>query len=173
MSPIVTADIIYRLSGGAANTDPDASLGGAPSLDDDGVIAPGAANNLWDDVIAAESEAGLVEFRALYVVNDHETITWEDVVVWIDELTVSADTELDIGLASEGVGVPIAQTLAEEDDVPTGVTFTRPVTKATGIMIGDIAPGSFKGIWLRRTITAGAIAFADEGSIRCEGTTGA
>lgn len=36
--PIVAADIVFRYSGGAANVDPNASLGGARSTAGGGVI---------------------------------------------------------------------------------------------------------------------------------------
>ena len=52
--------------------------------------------------------------------------------------------------------------------------FTRPATKGAGLAIGDIPAGSYKGLWIRRTVTAGATALAvDAGVIRCEGDTDA
>lgn len=137
-----------------------------------GVITSGAANNLWDDVTGAQSAAGLTEYRAFYVLNNHGSLTWQSVVFWIDALTTSADTEFDVALASEAVNVAIAQTLGSETSVPSGVTFTRPVTKAGGLSIGNIPAAQFKGLWIKRTVNAGAAAAADSGSIRCEGDTG-
>lgn len=170
--PIATTDIEYRLSGGAANTAPISSLGGAMSTVGGGVITSGNANNLWDDVTGAQSAAGLIEYRAFYVKNNHGTITWQSVVFWIDALTTSADTEFDVALASEAVNTAIVQTLGSETSVPSGVTFTRPVTKAGGLSIGNMTAGQFKGLWIKRTVNAGAAAAADSGSIRCEGDTG-
>jgi hypothetical protein len=170
--PITTTDIEFRLSGGPANTAPLSSLGGAMSTAGGGVITSGVANNLWDDVTGAQSAAGLVEYRAFYVRNNHGSLTWQSVMFWIDALTTSADTEFDVGLATEGVNTPIAQTLGSETSVPSGVTFTRPTTKAGGLAIGNIPAGQFKGLWIKRTVNAGAAAAADSGSIRCEGDTG-
>lgn len=137
-----------------------------------GAFATNVANNLFDDVTGAQSAAGLTEYRAFYVRNNHATITWQSVVFWIDSLTSSADTEFDVALASEAVNTAIAQTLGSETSVPTSVTFTRPVTKAGGLSIGNIPATQFKGLWIKRTVTAGAAAAADTGSIRCEGDTG-
>lgn len=170
--PIVGTDIEFRLSGGAANTTPITSLGGIMSTVAGGLITSGVANNLWDDVTGAQSAAGLTEHRAFYVKNNHATITWQSVIFWIDSLTSSADTEFDVALASEAVNTAIVQTLASEASVPTGVTFTRPTTKAGGLSIGNIPATQFKGLWIRRTVNAGAAAAADTGSIRCEGDTG-
>jgi hypothetical protein len=170
--PIVAGDIAFRLSGGAANVAPLASLGGAMSTAGGGVITSGAANNLWDDVSGDQSAAGLIEHRAFYVQNNHATLTWQSVMFWIDALTSSADTEFDVALASEAVNAPIVQTLGAETSIPSGVTFTRPVTKAGGLAIGNIPNGQFKGLWIRRTVNVGAAAANDTGSIRCEGDTG-
>lgn len=170
--PIASGDIEYRLSGGAGNTNPNAALGGAMSTVGGGVITSGAANNLWDDVSGAESAAGDTEFRGFYVKNNHGSLTWQSVVVWIDVLTSSADTEFDIGLAVEAVNVTMA-TIADEQTAPSGVTFSRPTTKGAGLSIGNVPAAQFKGIWIRRTVTAGAAAANDSGSIRCEGDTAA
>jgi hypothetical protein len=170
--PIASTDIVYRLSGGAANTAPISSLGGAMSTVAGGIITSGTANNLWDDVTGDQSAAGLTEYRAFYVVNNHATLPWQTVMFWIDSLTSSADTEFDVALASEAVNTAIAQTLASEASVPTGVSFTRPVTKAGGLSIGNIPATQYKGLWIKRTVTAGAAAASDSGSIRCEGDTG-
>lgn len=170
--PIVAGDIEYRLSGGAANTSPAASLGGAMSTAGGGIITSGAANNLWDDVSSAEASAGDIEYRGFYVKNNHGSITWENVVVWIDGLTSSADTEFDIALADEAVNVAM-ETIANESTAPSGPSFTRPTSKGTGLSIGNIPPGQYKGIWIRRTVNALAAAANDSGSIRCEGDTAA
>lgn len=103
--PIVAGDIEYRLSGGAANTSPAASLGGAMSTVGGGVITTAVLNNLFDDVSSTEATAGDIEYRGFYVKNNHGSITWESVVAWIESLTSSADSEFDIALADEAVGV--------------------------------------------------------------------
>ncbi len=49
--PIIATDIIYRLSGGASNTDPALSIGGIKS-------STAAGATLYDDVSSAEASAG-------------------------------------------------------------------------------------------------------------------
>ena len=165
--PIVTADLATRLSGGAANSDPNASLGGAMSST---AFADNVANNLWDNVSGAESAAGDVEYRGFYVRNGHATLSWLAPTIWISTLTTSSDTEFDIALAAEAVNVQMA-TIANESTAPATVTFTRPTSKATGLVIADIPATQFKGIWIRRTVTAGAAAAADSGAFTIEGDT--
>jgi len=53
-----------------------------------------------------------------------------------------------------------AQTIADEDTAPTAVTFDSGITSATGLNIGDLAPGEIYFIWLHRETPAGAQAIA-------------
>jgi len=171
--PITASDINYRLSGGAGNTSPNASLGGAMSTVGGGVITTAVLNNLFDNVSGAEAAAGDIEYRGIYIENAHGSLTWEAVVAWIDSVTTSADDEFDIALADEAVGAAM-ETITDESTAPVGPSFTRPVSKGTGLSIGNIAFGLYKGIWIRRTVTAGAAAINNNsGSIRCEGDTAA
>jgi hypothetical protein len=135
-----------------------------------GIIIPGIANNLWDDVAGDESAAGDVEYRGIYVTNEDPLLTLTAAKVWIDGPTTSPDTEFDIALAGEGVNGTM-EAIANESTPPAGEAFTRPTTKAAGLTIGDLPAGQHHGIWIRRTVTAGASAATDQGSIRVEGDT--
>jgi hypothetical protein len=168
--PIASADIVFRLSGGAANVAPASSLGGARSTAGGGVITSAVANNLWDDVSGDESATGDTEYRGIYVLNNHGSLTLQNAKVWIDSLTSSAQTEFDIALAGEGLNGTM-ETVASESAAPAGETFTRPVTKAAGLSLGNIPFGQHYGIWIKRTVDAGAAAANDTGSIRVEGDT--
>lgn len=170
---IASSDIVYRLSGGAANTSPAAALGGAISTAGGGIITTAVDNNLFDDVSGAEAAAGSIEYRGFYVQNAHGSLALQSAVVWIDALTTSADDEFDIALAAEAVNTSMA-TIANETTAPATVSFTRPTTKGAGLSIGNIPAGQMKGIWIRRTVTAGAAAVTgNSGSIRVEGDTAA
>ena len=167
--PIVSTDIKFKLSGGTSNTSPAASLGGARSTAGGGDITPGSANNVWDDVNASEASAGDVEYRGLYVLNNHGSLTLQSARLWIDSLTSSADTEFDIGL--DGTVGSTAVTVANESTAPSGVTFSRPTSKGTGLSIGDMAAGTAQPFWEKRTVSASASAASDTGSVRVEGDT--
>lgn len=168
---IVSTDIQHLLSGGAANANPNASLGGAVSATQ---ITDNVDNNLFDDVTSAEAAAGSVEFRGYYAKNAHATIPLTDARVYISQATTSTDTELDIAIAAEAVDTTMA-TIATETTVPTSVTFTRPTTYAGGLQLNSstgLAAGSRRGFWVRRTVTAGAAAAAgDNGQLKIEGGT--
>jgi hypothetical protein len=162
---IVATDIQWLLSGGAANTSAAASLGGAVSST--GII-DATANNLFDDVAGAEATAGDTEYRGFYIKNNHGSLALSNTKIYISALTSSASTEFDIGLATEAVNTSMA-TIADETTAPAGVTFSRPVDYTAGLAIGTLNAGDRKGIWIRRTVTAGASPASDAGTLKVEG----
>ena len=151
--PIANTDLQVRLSGGAANTDPNASLGGAKSSTQ---LTDNTKNNLFDDVTSAEHTAGDIEYRAVYCHNAHATLTLTNAVAWIQSDTSGADTDLSIAVGSAAVN-GTEQTVANENTAPTGVTWSdAAISRSTGLALGDIPAGQHKAIWLRRTTTAGS-----------------
>ena len=158
----VSTDMQYRLSGGASNSDTAASLGGAKSSV--------AASNYFDDVSSAEASAGDVEYRCVYVHNAHGTLSLIGAKVFIQTNTPSSDTDVAIGLGSSAIN-GTEQTVADESTAPSGVTFSAPTTFAGGLAIGDLAAGAHKAVWVRRTVNAGAAAYADSFTLRVQGDT--
>lgn len=155
--PIVASDIVFRLSGGTSNTAPASSLGGARSTAGGGVIVTDTLNNLWDDVSGAESSAGDIEYRCIYVLNNHGSLTLTAAKIWISSNTTSADDTIDIALGGEGAG-GTAETVANESTAPAGETFSNPTSFAGGLSLGNLTAGQHYPIWIRRTVTAAASA---------------
>lgn len=167
---IVAADIQWRLSGGAGNANVNASLGGIMSTT---ALADATNNNLFDDVSGAESQAGDIEYRGFYVRNNHGTLTLQDARIYISAATTSADTEFDIAVAAEAMNVDMA-TIADESTAPATVSFTRPTTYTGGLQLNaatGLTAGSRRGAWIRRTVSAAAVAVADAGTLKVEGDT--
>lgn len=168
--PIVEGDIEYRLSGGAANSDVNASLGGAKSSVE---LVDATLHNLFDLVSGDEGDAGDIEYRCIYVHNGHGSLSLQNAVVWIETNTPSGDTAFAIALGGEGLN-GTAETVVNENTAPSGESFTAPSSKVTGLSLGTIPFGQHYPIWFRRTVTAGAAAYASDGAtIRVEGDTGA
>ena len=161
--PIASSDIVYRLSGGAANADPNASLGGAKSS-----VAVGS--NLFDDVSSAEAAAGDVEYRCFYIHNGHGSLSYLSAKIWIEVNTPSASTDVAIGLGTAGLNAT-EQTVANENTAPTSVTFTSPTNFAGGLSLGTIPAGQHFSVWVRRTVTAAASSVVDNFTIRVQGDT--
>lgn len=158
--PIVANDIKFYLSGGAGNTDVNASLGGAKSSTE---ITTATLHNLFDQVSSAESSAGDTEYRCIYVENTHGTLTLQNAAAYISSNTPSGDTTLDIGLGTAGIDTQ-EQTVADESTAPSGVTFSAPATLGAGLSIGNLAAGSYMAIWLRRTVNSSAAAYSNDGA---------
>lgn len=167
--PIVSGDIDFHLSGGAGNAVPNLSLGGVRSTTQ---IVDATLENLFDNVSGQESNDGDIEYRGFYVMNNTgSALALENAVIWVQTVTPSPSSEVAIALADEGVNGTM-ETIANESTAPSGPVFTAPVSKATGLTLGNIPAGQHFGIWIRRTITLGAAAFNNDGpTIRVEGDT--
>lgn len=169
MVAIVAADMKWFLSGGSANTNPNNSLGGIRSTT---AITDNTLRNLFDDVGVVEAQLGDVEYRCLYLKNDHATDTLHAVKIWIDSNTPSASTDMAIGLdpagVTDGVSPPAAvPSPLDENNPPSGVSFSAsplPTSQATGLLIGDMGPQTCQAIWVRRTVTALAPAAGHDAS---------
>lgn len=161
--PIISTEIQYRLSGGAANSNANASLGGAKSSN-------AVPANLFDDVSGAESAAGDIEYRCFYVHNNNGSLVLQNAVIWIDANTTG--NRIAIGLGTSAVN-GTEQTVANEDTAPSGVTFSQPASKGAGIALGNIPAGQHRAVWIRRTIAAATPASNDTYNLRVEGDTAA
>lgn len=158
---IAASDINTYLSGGAANSDPDASLGGAKSSVE---WTGGSLHDLFDAVSGDENAESDVEYRCVYYQNDHATLTTSAGKLYISSETASG-ADLAIGLDPAGASAT-ATTIADEDTAPAGVTFTSPTTKAAGITMPDLAPGAYIGVWFRRTAANTAAIDNDGATVR-------
>jgi hypothetical protein len=161
--PITSADIEYRLSGGASNDDPDAALGGAMSSE----VVPTAQ---FDNVSASQAESGSVEYRCFYVLNTHDTLTLENAAIWIQANTSGSDTAIALGAGTAAID-GTEQTIANEATAPTGVTFSAAADEGAAISLGNLGPGSSKSVWIRRTVNEGASAGTDTYTLRVKGDT--
>lgn len=161
--PIISTDIQYRLSGGAANSSAAASLGGAKST----TVVPSA---LFDDVSGAESAAGDIEYRCFYVHNNHGTLALQNAKLFIQANTTG--NRLAVGVGTSAIN-GTEQTVADEQTAPSGVTFSQPADFASGISLGTIPAGQHKAVWVRRTVGAGTSANNDTYNFRVQGDTAA
>lgn len=160
--PIVSSDILFKQSG--AN-----NLGGAISAND----VSAALHGLFDAVTGSESSAGDVEYRCVYVKNSHATLTLYNAVAFIQSNTPSTSTVCDIGLGASTIGNE-EQTVTNEGTAPDGVSFSAPSSYASGLAIGNLAPGQFKAVWIRRTVTINASAYSGDGmTLAVQGDTAA
>ena len=167
---VVAGDMRTFLSGGAANHDPAASLGGIISTHD--MISDGIQHNLFDPVTAAEASAGMLDYRCYYIKNMNTTDTWFGVEVWVQ--TAPSIFLYSIGLdaagAGDGVTTGVATTIVNETTAPGSVTFSEP-TGSPGLSIGNLTAGQVHAVWIRRIALASTSAAPDDfGVLRHSGT---
>ncbi len=157
---IESTDLKIYLSGGGANTDPNASLGGEISSTE---LVDNNLHNLFAKVDAAEALAGSTKYRGLYVKNENgHGLTLEDAVAFLESQSTSGDTSIEVGVAAEAIDAEMA-TIANEDTAPTtddGYTNTTGV--GNGKAIGGLADASYRGIWIKRIVNASASAFGND-----------
>ena len=132
---------------------------------------------LWPDLSGDDNAASAVHYRLIFIENTHATLTYQSVKVWVSS-QVSGGCDFAIGLSPVGVvdhdsASAQGETPADEDTAPSGVTFSTPTSKATGLSIGNLAPGEVHGVWIRRTANDTGAVNDDGATIRHEGDTAA
>jgi len=158
--PILANQIVWRKSGGAANTANSESYHGAMSTASGGVITTATLNNLFDNVTGPESNIGMDDYRLIYIYNANtESLVFTNCKVWIEGNTPSADDFVEIWPeSSAAIGSDSTLTPASENAAPAGSVFTQP-TSASPVTIGNIPATSKKAVWIHRHVNAGAAAF--------------
>jgi hypothetical protein len=148
---IVAGDLLIKYTGGAANSDPNASLGGAVSSNGP---TDNSLHNLFDEITGTESLAGDTEYRCVALKNNHGSLTAKSTKIYISSDTGSI---FDIALAGEGLNTQ-PEVVGNESTAPAGESFTHPTTYAGGLSMGDIPSTQYYAHWCRRTIAPAASA---------------
>lgn len=177
---ITASDILFKFSvtsGSAGNSTAGTAAGSLGKYVSTTAITDATLHNLFDVVTGDENAASEAEYRLIFVHNNHATLTWESVVVWLSAevaggavAAISVDTT---ATSAKGSASDQAKTVADENTAPATQTFSAPTTKGTGLSIGNLAPGEVHGIWIRRTAANTAALDSDGVTIRCEGDTAA
>ena len=156
--PIASGDLIERLSGGAGNSDPNASLGGVKSTT---AVTDNTTHNLWDVVSSTESNDGDTEYRCIYLHNNHGSLTLQNAKVWIATNTGSSSTAVRIAAGTSAVN-GTEQTIANEYTEPSGVSWSTAANEGAAVSLGSIPFGQHKAIWIERVVDPAASAANDD-----------
>jgi hypothetical protein len=174
MAAINPANLKFYLSGGAANVDPNASLGGARSA----TLVGAGLDNLFADVTAAEAIAGSVKYRCIYFRNEDPNVSGllAPLASWISQQTTATGDDIAIGVCiAKGDATAVAnENLSPVLGTLTGAAFSAPLTKATGILLAaaPLMQNEYLAVWIQRTVIAGAASDPnDQCSISIEGDT--
>lgn len=147
--------------GGGESSTPNNSLGGVISITE---VVDATLQNLFDNVSLGEATAGDTEYRCVYVLNDHATLTAYNAIIYIHSNTPNTYSTIDIGLGTSAINGE-EQTVANESTAPTGVTFSSAANEASALSLGNIPAGQHKAVWFRRTITADSPSYANDNAV--------
>lgn len=166
--PISASDIQLRRSvktGSAGDSTAGTEAGSLGKYVSTTQITTAQLNELFDDVSGAESAAGDVEYRCFFVLNNHPTLTYFNPSVEVaSQVSGGASVDLatdNIAVSAKGSASAQAAEIATEQTAPTGVSAFGPGP----LLLGSLGPGQVKGVWVRRTVTAGAAATNPDGFI--------
>lgn len=140
----MSAFLEIRLTGGADNADPNASLGGEMSNTE---LSQQALNNLFDNVSPAEAANGDSEYRAVDIYNSGDEAA-VNVEFYVNGPAEAEHTIL-AGLDST------TQSVADESTAPQDVSFAQ-YTSDSRLSVPDIPAGSSQRLWLRWDVAPGA-----------------
>lgn len=138
----MAATVVYKYTGGASNSDPDASLGGIGSSV---TITDPAENNIFDNITPPEIVSGdRVEYRAVDIYNEGDASS-ENTEFYLTD-TPNSESRLDIWYeASPG------QSIVNETTEPSGASWSQPLV-GSKLSLSNLAVGARHRIWIRRTV---------------------
>jgi hypothetical protein len=164
---IASTDLVTRFSttAGAAG---DSTAGAAATSLGKYVSTTAWADGatLLDDISGAENAASTVDYRCIFVLNNHATLTAQNTVVYVSSEVAGGAS---IALATDNIAASAktsasaqAAQIASETTAPTGVSaFSTPTTAATGLSLGNLTPGQVRAVWVKRTAANSAALDAD------------
>lgn len=164
---ITGAELVKRLSVTAATGDttagtPGASLGGKVSTT---AITDGAVGNIFPDISAAEATAGNTDYACFFVLNNNASLTATAVTVSVlsqiangASFTIALDNA---AITAKGSSATQATTIATKNTAPSGVGAFG----AGPLVIGDLAPGQVKAVWMKRDVPASTGALNPDGGV--------
>ena len=145
-------------------------LGGAITANE---VVSGELHNVFSKIVSDDALLGKTIYRCVYVKNTNPSITLEAAKAYKVDNTLSATTEIEIGLGTAALNSS-EQLIASEITAPIGVTFTPLTGIANAVSLGNIPSEGYRAIWLKLIVSPGAVAFNADGlTIEIAGDTGA
>lgn len=148
----MASNCVFTLTGGAANADPNASLGGDGSSE---VLSSTALHNLFTYVTPPDiTGSNHVTYRAIDILNNGDATAKQVEFFVVD--TTNSESEIHIWYeAAPG------QSIADEETEPTGASWSQPL-QASRQAVADIAVAARARIWIRRTVDQDADNLTDD-----------
>ena len=118
---VLPGDVQFRLSGGANNTNPFGSLGGAISntqMKDD------MLDSLFDPVSINQRLSGITDYYCIYVRNNSATSQMTNTKIWFTVVT----SYITMGLGTSPIN-GVEQSINPDTNPPAGISFTQPLSE--------------------------------------------
>ena len=148
----MASNCVFTLTGGASNTDPNASLGGVGSSQE---LSATALHNLFYSVPPPDTVGGAdVKYRAIDILNNGDA-TAKLVEFYVID-TTNSESAISIWYESSP-----GQSIADEDTEPIGASWSQPLAGSRQ-SISDIAAAGRARIWIRRTVDQNADNLTDD-----------
>jgi hypothetical protein len=158
--PIDVSEMVFYLSGGSSNTDPNLSLGGGISTtplnaDDSNTIR---LQNLFANRTIAQAKAGGRFHRCIFLKNNNTTLTATNMRIWQSDINPTTEA-LFIAIGATGLGEKgnAIGPIANEITLPwisTTARFHAYLDAAHFGIIPDLAPTEYIAIWLQLKLPA-------------------
>jgi len=148
----MASNCVFTLTGGAANADPNASLGGDGSSE---LLSSTALHNLFSYVTPPDiTGSNYVTYRAFDILNNGDA-TAKQVEFF------AVDTTNNESIVAFWYEAAPGQTIGDEDTEPGGASWSLPL-QASRMSIADIAAAARARIWIRRTVDQDAANIIDD-----------
>jgi len=150
---VLPENVQIRLSGGANNTNPFASLGGAKSANQ---MRDDMLDALFDPISVTQRDTGHTDYYCIYVHNNSSTSQMSNTKIWFT--VVSSFITMGLGTAPIN---GVEQSINPDTSPPAGITFSQPISELNSLSIGIIPAQQHKSVWFRRIIPIGVFPTAD------------
>ena len=142
---VQSEEILFFLSGGPFNNDPEKSLGGemsnAPLLS--------GINGLFSNISPSQAASGHISYRCLYVYNRSGTSSLKNAAISINH-QARGGAMCFLGIPETNAVNSVAMQIFSSLQEPTGVMW-YPLS----VNVGDLQPGDSIPVWIKRTVVGG------------------
>jgi hypothetical protein len=166
--PIDATEMVFYLSGGTSNTDPNLSLGGGISTtqlnaDDTNTIR---LENLFANRTIAQAKAGGRFHRCIFLKNNDPALTATNIKIWQSDINPTAEALfIAIGATGQSEKGNATGPIANDATLPwtsTTARFHAYLDAAHFGIIPDLAPAEFIAIWLQIKLPANMALFNND-----------
>lgn len=114
-------------------------------------IAASGDQTIFDDVTDAQRISGVTEYRKVYFKNlNADTV---NIKCWISQAYAASN---------ETISIALAASTSDTQAAASGYTYYTPtsINDANVLICGALSQNAYKGVWIKRVVTAGGNGYA-------------